>query len=90
MVPRTASLQHFLYLQYKYPCAEFYSNASKTCTIVSRAAHGPNFIAFRAMSVHTSIFSADACGILVIVQYILEKWIPYSIYTDSLSFVPAL
>lgn len=53
--PRITIPQHFLFLQDKHQCAEFYSGASKTATIVSFAAYGLNFRMRQAMNVQNSI-----------------------------------
>lgn len=82
--------QHFLYLQAKYRCAEYYTDASKS-SVVACAAHGPEFSASLRMNEHTSIFTAECWGILLAVKHILKKKHPNSvIYTDSLSAVTAL
>ena len=72
-VPRSAILQHFLSLQQKYQCAEFYSDASKTATAVSCAAHGPNVNICKTMKLHCSIFTAEAHGVLLILNPILQN-----------------
>lgn len=89
--PRCAILQHFLYLQHKYQCAEFYTDASKSATSVSCAAHGPGVNVTKTLNSHTSIFTAEAYGIHLVVNHILQCHSPKSIiYTDSLSVVRAL
>lgn len=82
--------QHFKYLQAKYRCAEYYTDASKS-SAVACAAHGPAFSESRTMNEHTSIFTAECYGILLAVTHILKEKEPASIiYTDSLSAVTAL
>lgn len=89
--PTCAILQHFLHLQHKYQCAEFYTDASRTATSVSCAAHGPGLSVTKTLNSHTSIFTAEAYGVLLVVNHILQSDISQSIiYTDSLSVVRAL
>lgn len=85
-----ATLQRFLTLQQKHKCAEFYTDASKTATSVSCAAHGPSFSVSKTMNGNTSILTAKAYGIPV-VNHINQNHIPQSIiYTDSPSVVETL
>lgn len=89
--PRELILQHFLHLQHKYPYTAFYTDASKSPSSVSCAAHGPNFTNTKTMNKNTSIFTAEAHGILTTVEYITQTRIDSSIiFTDSLSVVRAL
>lgn len=88
--PPVAIYQHFMYIQEKYNCAEYYTDASKS-SAVACAAHGPEFSESATMNEHTSIFTAECYGILLAVRHIIKKKEPVSIiYTDSLSAVTAL
>ena len=89
--PRELLLQHFLHLQHKYPYTTFYTDASKSASGVSCAAHGPDFNITKTMNRHTSIFTAEAYAILITVQHITRTKTQHSIiFTDSLSVVSAL
>lgn len=89
--PSALIQQHFLSLQHKYQCTEFYTDASKTHTAVACAAHGPNFSSSKTMNPNASIFTAEAYSIHMAVEYIIKSRTPRSIiYTDSLSVVRAL
>lgn len=89
--PRELILQHFLHLQHTYPYTTFYTDASKSASAVPCAAHGPNFTSTKTLNANCSIFTAEAYGILITVEYITETNIQQSvIFTDSLSVVMAL
>lgn len=82
--------QHFMYLQAKYRCVEYYTDASKSSGVAC-AALGPDFSESKCMNNHTSIFTAECYGILLAVRHILKmKQQAAVIYTDSLSVVKAL
>lgn len=82
---------HFLELQHKYSCPEFYTDASKSHSGVSYAAVGPSFSDTGLLHPQTSIFTAEAQAILSAAKRIEESKLPKAvIYTDSLSVVKAL
>lgn len=82
---------HFLELQHKYTCPEFFTDASKSHTSVSYAAVGPSFSDVGVLHKNTSIFTAKAYAILAAVKHIKQlKMQKAVIYTDSLSVVKAL
>lgn len=82
-VPATAILQQFLYLREKCRCAEFFSDASKTSLTGSCAAHGPDFRVSESLNSTSSIFTAEAHGVLLVLKHIVQHEIPKSvIFTD--------
>lgn len=90
-VPNFVITQHFLFLRDKYKAAEFYTDASKTTTAVSCAANGPLLNMSKTMNRNTSIFTAEAYGILLALNHIVQNKIKnLVIYTDSLSVVSKL
>lgn len=88
---RKLTRSHFLELQDKYSCAEFYTDASKSHAGVAYAALGSSFSMSGALNPHTSIFTAEAYAILTAVKYIKQINVTKAIvFTDSLSVVRAL
>lgn len=82
---------HFLELQNKYSCTEFFTDASKSFNSVSYAAVGPSFSEVGVLNPNISIFTAEAYAILAAVKHIKESKIQSAIiYADSLSVVKSL
>lgn len=90
-VLREVISQHFLYLQDKYPYNCFNTDAPKSAPAVSCATHGPNFNRTKTVIINTSIFMAEARGILLAVAHIMKTKTQQSIvFMDSFSVVTAL
>lgn len=82
---------HFLELQHKYNCPEFFTDASKSDSGVSYAAVGPSFSDSGILHPNSSIFTAEAYAILVAAKHIKELKLQRAIiFTDSLSVIKAL
>ena len=89
--PQAHITMHFLELQSKYSCSEFYTDASRSKTGVSYAALGTNFSESNVMDAETTIFTAEAYAVLSAVKHITKTKIEKAvIFTDSLSVVKAL
>lgn len=54
-----ATLQNFRFLQHKYRCAEFHSDASNTASSVYCAVRGPDFIIRKTINFHNTIRYSD-------------------------------
>lgn len=80
-------LQHFMYLQQKCQCAEFYTDASKMATSVFCDAHGPGLNLTKPLNNITSTFTAGlkVYILLLIIYFTVTFHDPFSI--DSLSVV---
>lgn len=82
---------HFLELQFKYSCPEYYTDASKSHAGVSYAAVGPSYSESDVLHSHTSIFTAEAYALWSAAKHIKQlKLRKAVIYTDSLSVVKTL
>lgn len=82
---------HFLELQAKYSCPEFYTDASKSHAGMSYAAVGPSFRESDVLPPQTSIFTAEAYALLSAVRQIKKTKLQKAIiFTDSLSVVKSL
>ena len=89
--PQAHIHSHFLELQAKYCCAEFFTDASKSHAGVRYAAIGPSFTESGAMHRETSIFTAEAFALMTAVKHISKEKLEKSIiFTDSLSVVKAI
>lgn len=89
--PQTDIHMHFLELQSKYCCPEFYTDAAKSHAGVSYAALGPSFSESGILHPQTSIFTAETYAVLTAVKHIKESELQKTIiFTDSLSVVKAL
>lgn len=89
--PQAHIHMHFLELQAKYCCPEFFTDASKSQTGVHYAAIGPSFTDSGALHPETSIFTAEAFALLTAVKHIGQEKLEKSIiFTDSLSVVNAI
>lgn len=86
-VPRNAILQQFLPLQEEYQGTEFYSDASKTASVVSCAVRGLNCEVCDTRSVTCSNFTAEVQVIFLAVNHIVRCHIPKSVICTDLPIV---